>query len=114
MALRGEAGIGRTRLAEEPAGEAERRGWGLVWGYVYAQESAIPYRLWREALRRIIMQGLWQERDLAQHPRFSEPLEALLPEMRDLFVHEEQDEVVENARERESGHERPDQSGPYQ
>src|SRR5260370_2514976 len=74
----------------------------------------MPYLLWTEALRRIIMQGLWQERDLAQPPHISEPLEALLPEMRDLFVHAEQDEVVENARERESGRARPDQSSPYQ
>jgi predicted ATPase len=114
MALMGEAGIGKTRLAEETAREAQRRGWSVVWSYVYAQESGIPYCLWTDALRRIIIQGLWQEQDLAQHLHISEPLEALLPEMRDLFVHEGQDEVVERARERESGHEGPDQSGPYQ
>jgi len=84
MALTGEAGIGKTRLAEETAREGQRRGWAVVWGYVYAQESGIPYRLWTDALRRMITPGLWQERDVAQRPHILEPLEALLPEMREL------------------------------
>src|SRR5258707_9488790 len=92
MVLMGEAGIGKTRLAEETAREAQLRGWAVAWSYVYAQESGIPYRLWTEVLRRIITQGLWQEQDLARHPHMFEPLEALLPEMRDLLAHEAQDE----------------------
>ncbi len=94
MVLMGEAGIGKTRLAEETAREAQRRGWAVSWSYVYAQESGIPYRLWTEVLRRFITQGLWQEQDLARHPHMFEPLEALLPEMRDLLAHEGQDEGV--------------------
>ena len=85
MALMGEAGIGKTRLAEETAREGQRRGWAVVWGYVYAQESGIPYRLWTDALRRMITPGLWQEQDVAQRPHIFEPLKALLPEMRELM-----------------------------
>ena len=34
-----------------------------------------------EALRRIIIQGLWQRQDLDGHPHMFEPLKALLPEI---------------------------------
>jgi predicted ATPase len=81
LVLMGEGGIGKTRLAEEAAREAQRRGWAVIWSYMYAQESGIPYRLWTEALRRIIIQDLWQEQDLRSHPRIYEPLKALIPEI---------------------------------
>ena len=81
MVLIGEGGIGKTRLAEEAAREAQWRGWAVIWSYIYAQESGIPYRLWTEALRRIAMQGLWHEQDLNRHPHIYEPLKALLPEL---------------------------------
>ncbi len=85
MALMGEGGIGKTRLAEETAREAQRRGWSVIWSYVYAQESGIPYRLWTESLRRMIIHGLWHEQDVAQRPHMFEQLEPLLPEMRELM-----------------------------
>ena len=52
--LMGEAGIGKTRLAEEASREAQRQGWLVLWSRVYAQESGIPYRLWIEVLRKLI------------------------------------------------------------
>jgi predicted ATPase len=85
MVLMGEGGIGKTRLAEEAAREAQRRGWAVIWSHIYAQESGIPYRLWTEALHRMIIQGFWQKRDLEQRPYIFEPLEALLPEMHELM-----------------------------
>jgi predicted ATPase/Tfp pilus assembly protein PilF len=92
MALMGEGGIGKTRLAEEAAREGQRRGWAVIWSYVYAQESGIPYRLWTETLRRIIIHDLWQEQDLAQRPHMFDQLEALLPEMRELIDRNEKGE----------------------
>jgi predicted ATPase len=85
MTLMGEGGIGKTRLAEEAAREAQRRGWAVIWSYIYAQESGIPYRLWTAMLRRMIIQGLWQEEDLDHHPHMFGQLKALLPEIDELM-----------------------------
>ena len=59
--LRGEAGIGKTRLAEELSREASKRGWFIAWGRAYEQERDIPYRLWTEVLRKALaaMPGIW-------------------------------------------------------
>jgi predicted ATPase len=52
--LLGEAGIGKTRLAEEMGRFAQQRGWTVLWGRSYAQESTIPYHPWTEVLRKAI------------------------------------------------------------
>ncbi len=52
--LMGEAGIGKTRLAEEVSREGQRNGWSVIWSRVYQQEGSIPYRIWTDALRKII------------------------------------------------------------
>ena len=52
--LMGEAGIGKTRLAEEVSREGQRTGWSVIWSRVYQQEGGIPYRIWTDALRKII------------------------------------------------------------
>ena len=49
--LRGESGIGKTRLAEELSMEAYHRGWAVAWSRSYEQESSIPYHPWAELLR---------------------------------------------------------------
>src|SRR5437762_6259937 len=54
LMLMGEAGLGKTRLAEEASREAQRRGWSVAWGRVHSQESGIPYFLWTDALRKIV------------------------------------------------------------
>src|SRR6266487_5356169 len=38
MVLLGEAGIGKTRLAEEVSRDALQRGWWVVWSRIYPQE----------------------------------------------------------------------------
>jgi predicted ATPase/DNA-binding SARP family transcriptional activator len=79
--LMGEAGIGKTRLAEEVSREAQRRGWTVLWSRIYAQERGIPYRLWTEVLRKALDQGVWQEEEISNQPSLYQPLVALLPEM---------------------------------
>lgn len=83
MLLMGEAGIGKTRLAEETAREAQRSGWDVVWSTVYAQESGVPYRLWTEALRGMLEQGLWKGQNISLASQTYQPLRMLLPEVAD-------------------------------
>ncbi|HTK08250.1 MAG TPA: DUF6788 family protein, partial [Ktedonobacteraceae bacterium] len=61
MMLMGVSGIGKTRLAEEMSMEAQKHGWAVVWGRSYDQESAIPYRLWTEILRKVFNLGIWPQ-----------------------------------------------------
>lgn len=79
--LMGDVGIGKTRLAEEMAREARRRGWAVAWSRVYPQEVSIPYRLWTEVLRKAMEQGTWQRQELSRRPLIYQPLTALLPEL---------------------------------
>jgi DNA-binding SARP family transcriptional activator len=91
--LKGETGIGKTRLAEELSHEASRRGWAVAWSRSYEQESEIPYRLWTEILRKTIAtipeaeyKQLMNERekqaDSAAYGRYDvQQLSILLPEL---------------------------------
>ena len=81
MVLIGEAGMGKTRLAEETSREAQQRGWAVAWSRSYAQESTIPYRLWIEILRSLISNDPWQKQELHKHPLLLARLAALLPEL---------------------------------
>lgn len=54
LLLMGEAGIGKTRLAEELSHEANTQGWSVVWSRSYEQEGTIPYRPWTELLRILL------------------------------------------------------------
>jgi DNA-binding SARP family transcriptional activator len=83
--LVGEAGIGKTRLAEELSQEAQKRGWAVAWSRVYAQESSVPYRQWTEALRNAMAHGLWQRQEISKQRVVYQPLSTLLPELQDLF-----------------------------
>jgi tetratricopeptide (TPR) repeat protein len=83
LLLMGEAGIGKTRLAEEMSREAHNHDWTVVWSRLYPQESSIPYRLWIDALRKIL--------DLSNSilptidPNVLRPLTPLLPEIAELL-----------------------------
>jgi DNA-binding SARP family transcriptional activator len=54
LLLRGEPGIGKTRMTEELSLEAYNRGWTVAWSRSYEQESAIPYHCWTELLRTLL------------------------------------------------------------
>jgi DNA-binding SARP family transcriptional activator len=83
--LVGEAGIGKTRLAEELSQGAQKRGWAVAWSRVYAQESSVPYRQWTEVLRSAMTHGLWQRQEISRRPLVYQPLSSLLPELNDLL-----------------------------
>lgn len=54
LLLVGEAGIGKTRLAEELSHDAFKLGWAIAWTRAYEQEGTIPYRPWIELLRTFL------------------------------------------------------------
>ncbi len=93
IALMGESGIGKTRLAEETARAALHEGWMVVWSHAYAQESGIPYRMWSEALRGLLEQGLWRPDEMMAEQQtlfhIYLPLKTLLPELQEWWPQDE-------------------------
>jgi tetratricopeptide (TPR) repeat protein len=83
LMLFGEAGIGKTRLAEEASRAALQGGWTVIWGRGYAQEGVVPYRLWTDVVQTVIKQKL--SGDLEHKPLESryQPLVMLVPELQD-------------------------------
>jgi DNA-binding SARP family transcriptional activator/Flp pilus assembly protein TadD len=88
IVLMGEAGIGKTRLAEESAREAQRRGWTVIWSHAYPQEQGIPYRLWTAALRNVLTYTPKLARQAAELASVAtyQPLRALVPEVQETLV----------------------------
>ncbi len=83
LMLFGEAGIGKTRLAEEACRAARKRGWTIIWGRGYAQEGAIPYRLWTDVVRTICKQELGDDPEHKPLQVLYQPLMMLVPELQD-------------------------------
>lgn len=96
VVLMGDAGIGKTRLAEEVSRDARRNSWAVIWSRAYVQESGVPYRLWIEVLRRTLTLGAGAipglERALSDNQQSSagsalplyeslQPLLSLVPEL---------------------------------
>jgi DNA-binding SARP family transcriptional activator len=92
--LMGEAGIGKTRLAEEMSREARKKDWAVVWSHIYPQESSIPYRLWIDALRKILDFGSSILPTI--DPNVLRPLANLLPEITELLPTSVRDQVMFN------------------
>lgn len=88
LILMGEAGIGKTRLAEESAREAQKRGWNVLWGRVYPQERSIPYRLWTAMLRSVLSNtpNLIPQSTTYASAATYQPLHVLIPEMQERLV----------------------------
>jgi DNA-binding SARP family transcriptional activator len=99
LLLMGEAGIGKTRLAEELSHEAHTRGWAVAWTRAYEQEGTVPYRPWIELLRSLLQHapsellfsnaGSRDSEAMLATTHFSptslERLSTLLPELRDIL-----------------------------
>ncbi len=99
LLLMGEAGIGKTRLAEELSHEANTRGWEVAWTRSFEQEGTVPYRPWIELLRTLLQHvptellvssiaSRADEEMLASAHYTSTSLERLstfLPELRDIL-----------------------------
>ncbi len=94
LLLMGEAGIGKTRLAEEFSNEAVNSGWTVVWSRAYEQEATIPYRPWIEILRTLlndfplnqfIHTDLSDVGDQELSQTRIERLSLLLPDLREFF-----------------------------
>ncbi|HLZ80230.1 MAG TPA: AAA family ATPase, partial [Ktedonobacteraceae bacterium] len=99
LLLMGEAGIGKTRLAEELSHEANTRGWAVAWTRAYEQEGTVPYHPWIELLRSLLQHapsellfsnaGSRDSEAILATTHFSpaslERLSTLLPELRDIL-----------------------------
>jgi len=78
--LTGEIGIGKTRVLEEVAREAQTREWHVVWERSVVQEQHLPYNMWSDVFRKVLLTSTAQ-REIEHHPDLYRPLNALLPVM---------------------------------
>ena len=78
--LVGEAGIGKSRLAQVMASDAERRGLALLWGRAVFAATPVPYRPLAEALCAAVRVG--GGRDAPELSPFQAILGRLVPEWR--------------------------------
>ncbi len=91
--LIGEIGVGKTRLAEEIAREAEQRRWIVARVHAQRLEHTPSYSLWSDVLRSlfegIVAHGLerWLWQEVKKQPMLYQPLCALLPELLPLLSH---------------------------
>lgn len=58
LLLTGEAGIGKTRLAEELSSEAYTQGWAVAWNRANEQERQLTYRPWATLLHTLLSASL--------------------------------------------------------
>jgi predicted ATPase len=78
LLIRGEAGIGKTRLAEELSREAVRRGHAVHWGRCLELSGAPPFWPWVQVLRSIAGRGGLASAPAAEYASITR----LVPELR--------------------------------
>ena len=76
--ISGEPGIGKTRLADEIAGDAASRGMRVVWGRCWEDVGAPAYLPWVDVLRSLILD---QRRDRERHSALPPEIAQLIPEL---------------------------------
>ncbi len=76
--ISGEPGIGKTRLADEIAGDAASRGMRVVWGRCWEDAGAPAYLPWVDVLRSLILD---QRRDREWHSALPPEIAQLIPEL---------------------------------
>jgi tetratricopeptide (TPR) repeat protein len=86
VSLTGDAGIGKTRLAEEISGLALQQGWAVLWGRAHSPEQHLVYRVWMDVLQGVLAYGYWPWQEVSEHPMRYQPLASLLPEVAELFL----------------------------
>ena len=84
VVLSGEAGIGKSRLAEELALEAKARGTSVLWGRCWEAGGAPAYWPWVQALRTHV-RGVDPDRLRRELGSGISDLGQLLPELRDIY-----------------------------
>lgn len=82
--LQGEKGVGKTRVAEEVAHEAQKRGWSVLWSRTHMQGVNTSCQIWIEALRQVFSQYAWLREEVSKEPLVYQPLSTLLPELHDV------------------------------
>jgi ABC-type oligopeptide transport system substrate-binding subunit/DNA-binding SARP family transcriptional activator len=99
--IRGEAGVGKTRLAKELAGRLRWQGVRVLWGRCYEFERLLPYQPLSEALRTVLP-GLTAAELADLAPWVVAEVTRLVPEMAerypDLEVPDPTDATQEEAR----------------
>jgi len=58
--LVGEAGIGKTALAEQAAALVAGQGWTAVWGRAWGVEAVPSYWIWQQVLDRWLARPTWR------------------------------------------------------
>ena len=76
--ISGEPGIGKTRLADELAGEAASRGMRVVWGRCWEGGGAPAYLPWVDVLRSLILD---ETRERGRHSALPPEIAQLIPEL---------------------------------
>lgn len=80
LIIRGEAGVGKTRLAESFAEQLQRQGYRVLWGRCYEFERVLPYQPLVEAVRSLLPHLSAQELNAIPDWSLAE-LARLLPEL---------------------------------